>query len=152
MYTVVKFKNVNFTSVQLAAFGSPGACIYASSGFHDSSTLRNDYVHVVMESITADKNSEIDHFQQSCIISLFAMETLVLLPWLAQIPYNIGSVFGLLNTKIVLDGMLHFKNNFTYIGSAFHVSGSIFCTKKWSHCKIHWKLSNGYWRSNICIQ
>ena len=55
-------------SVQLAAFGSPGACLYALSGFHDSSTLRNDYVHCVTENITANKNSEIDHFQQSYII------------------------------------------------------------------------------------
>ena len=128
MYTVVKFKNVNFTSVQLAAFGSPGACIYASSGFHDSSTLRNDYVHVVMENIAADKNSEIDHFQQSYIISLFSMENIGTLALVGSNSFtdNIGSVFGLLNTKIVLDEMLHFMNNIAYIGSAFHISGSSF--------------------------
>ena len=37
---------------------------------------------------------------------------------------NYGSVFGVLNTKIVLEGMLHFKNNFAYTGSVFNVIGS----------------------------
>ena len=37
---------------------------------------------------------------------------------------NYGSVFGVMNTKIVLEGMLHFKNNSAYIGSVFNVIGS----------------------------
>ena len=36
---------------------------------------------------------------------------------------NQGSVFGVFNTKILLEGILHFSNNFAYIGSVFNVIG-----------------------------
>ena len=65
---------------------------------------------------------------------------------------NIGSVFGLLNTKIVLDGMHTLRITLHTLALPSMSVVLVFCTKKWSHCKIHWKLSNDYWRSNICVQ
>ena len=123
VYTVVKFKKVNFTSIHSSGTGT---CLYALSDVHDSSSLRNDYVQVIMENITAEKNFQNHEFQLPYKISLFAVQNIgsLLLNGSSSFTDNYGSVFGVMNTKIVLEGMLHFKNNSAYIGSVFNVIGS----------------------------
>ena len=123
VYTVVKFQKVNFTSIH--SFGT-GTCLYALSDVCDSNSLRNDYVKVIMENITAEKNVQNSEFAHSYGISLFAVQSIgiFLLNGSSFFTDNQGSVFGVFNTKIVLEGILHFSNNFAYIGSIFNVIGS----------------------------
>ena len=113
----------NFTSIHSSGTGT---CLYALSDVHDSNSLRNDYVQVVMEDITAKKNFQIRDFRFTYIISLFAVQNIgsLLLNGSSSFTDNYGSVFDVLNIKIVLEGMLHFKNNFAYTGSVFNVIGS----------------------------
>ena len=121
VYTVVKFEKVNFTSIH--SFGT-GTCLYALSDVHDSNSLRNDYVQVIMENITAEKN--LVQNERPYRFSLFATQNIgsLLLNGSSSFTDNYGSVFGVFNTKIVLEGMLHFKNNAAYAGSVFNVIGS----------------------------
>ena len=123
VYTVVKFKKVIFTSIHSSGTGT---CLYALSDVHDSSSLRNDYVQVIMENINAEKNFQNHEFQLPYKISLFAVQNIgsLLLNGSSSFTNNYGSVFGVMNTKIVLEGMLHFKNNSAYTGSVFNVIGS----------------------------
>ena len=123
VYTVVKFQKVNFTSIHSSGTGT---CLYALSDVHDSNSLRNDYVQVIMENITAEKNFQNHEFQLPYRISLFAVQNIgsLLLNGSSSFTDNYGSVFGVLNTKIVLEGLLNFTNNFAYIGSVFNVIGS----------------------------
>ena len=122
IYTIVQLKNINFTSILSS---ETGTCLYALSDVHDKNSSRNDYVKVIMENITAEKNVQNHQFQHHGI-SLFAVQNIgsLLLNGSSSFTDNYGSVFGVLNTKIVLEGMLHFKNNFAYIGSVFNVIGS----------------------------
>ena len=122
VYTVLKFKKVNFTLVH--SFGT-GTCLYALSDVHDSSSLRNDYVQIIMEKITAEKNVQNSEFAHSYGISLFAVQRIgsLFLNGSSFFTDNQGSVFGVFNTKILLEGILHFSNNFAYIGSVFNVIG-----------------------------
>ena len=123
VYTVVWLNKVNFTSIQSSGTGT---CLYALSDVHDSNSLRNDYVQVVMEDITAVKNFQNRDFQFAYIISLFAIQNIgsLLLNGSSSFTDNYGSVFGVLNTIIVLEGVLNFTNNFAYTGSVFNVIGS----------------------------
>ena len=123
VYTVVKFQKVNFTSIQSSGTGT---CLYALSDVHDSSSLRNDYVQIIMENITAEKNFQNLEFLHSFGISLFAIQNIGSLFLVGSSSFidNYGSVFGVFNTKIVLEGILYFKNNAAYIGSVFNVIGS----------------------------
>ena len=123
VYTVVKFKKVNFKSIHSSG---TGICLYALSDVHDSNSLRNNYVHVIMEDITAKKNFQNHEFDRSYGISLFAIQNIgnLLLNGSSSFTDNYGSVFGILNTKIVLEGILHFENNSAYTGSVFNVIGS----------------------------
>ena len=123
VYTVVTFRKVNFTSIQSSGTGT---CLYALSDVHDSNSLRNNYVHVIMEDITAEKNFQNHEFDRSYGISLFAIQNIgsLLLNGSSSFTDNYGSVFGVLNTKIVLEGILHFENNSAYTGSVFNVIGS----------------------------
>ena len=79
-----------------------------------------------MENITAEKNFQNHEFQLPYRISLFAVQNIgsLLLNGSSSFTDNYGSVFGVLNTKIVLEGLLNFTNNFAYIGSVFNVIGS----------------------------
>ena len=122
IYTIVQLKNINFTSI---VSSETGTCLYALSDVHDKNSSRNDYVKVIMENITAEKNIQNHEFQHH-EISLFAVQNIgsLLLNGSSSFIDNYGSVFGVLNTKIVLEGMLHFKNNFAFIGSVFNVIGS----------------------------
>ena len=123
VYTVVRLNKVNFTSIQSSGTGT---CLYALSDVLDSNSLRNDYVQVVMEDITAEKNFQNRASQFAYIISLFAIQNIgsLLLNGSSSFTDNYGSVFGVLNTKIVLEGLLNFTNNFAYTGSVFNVIGS----------------------------
>ena len=96
------------------------------SDAHDSSSLRNDYVQIIMENITAKKNFQSLEFVHSYRFSLFAIQNIgsLFLKGSSSFTDNYGSVFGVLNTKIILEGILHFKNNSAYIGSVFNVIGS----------------------------
>ena len=123
VYTVVKFQKVNFTSIQSSGTGT---CLYALSDVHDSSSSRNDYVEVIMENIIAEKNFQNHEIAHSYGIGLFAVQNIgsLLLNGSSSFTENYGSVFGVFNTQIVLEGLLHFKNNSAYIGSVFNVIGS----------------------------
>ena len=123
VYTVVRLSKVNFTSIQSSGTGT---CLYALSDIHDINSLRNDFVQVVMEDITAEKNFQIRDFQFAYILSLFAVQNIgsLLLKGSSSFTDNYGSVFGVMNTKIVLEGLLNFTNNFAYTGSVFNVIGS----------------------------
>ena len=96
------------------------------SDVHDSSSLRNDYVNVIMENITAEKNFQNHEFQLPYKNCLFVVHNIgsLLLNGSSSFTDNYGSVFGVMNTKIVLEGILHFKNNSAYIGSVVNVIGS----------------------------
>ena len=122
VYTVVKFQKVNFTSIHSS---TTGTCLYAFSDVHDSSSLRNDYVQIIMENITAEKNFQNLEFARSFGISIFAIQNIGGLFLIGSSSFidNYGSVFGVFNTKIVLEGILYFKNNTAYIGSVFNVIG-----------------------------
>ena len=123
VYTVVNFKEVNFTSIHSSGTGT---CLYALSDVHDSSSLRNDYVQIIMENITAEKNFRKYEFALSYGMSLFTIQNIgsIFLNGSSFFTDNYGSVFGVFNTKIILEGILHFKNNSAYIGSVFNVIGS----------------------------
>ena len=123
VYTVVKFRKVNFTSIHSSGTGT---CLYALSDVHDSNSLRNDYVQIIMEDITAEKNFRNHMFQFPYETSLFVMQNIgsFLLNGSSSFTDNQGPVFGVFNTKIVLEGTLDFKNNSAYIGSVFNVIGS----------------------------
>ena len=123
VYTVVNFKKVNFTSILSSGTGT---CVYALSDVHDSSSLRNDYVQIIMENITAEKNFRKYEFALSYGMSLFTIQNIgsIFLNGSSFFTDNYGSVFGVFNTKIILEGILHFKNNAAYIGSVFNVIGS----------------------------
>ena len=97
VYTVVKFQKVNFTS------------IHSLSDVHDSSSLRNDYVQIIMENITAEKNFQNLEFSRPFGISLFAVQNIgsLFLVGSSSFNDNYGSVFGVINTKIVLEGLLN---------------------------------------------
>ena len=123
VYTVVKFKNIIFTSIHSS---ETGTCLYALSDVYDSSSSKNDYVKIIMENITAKKNFQGIEFVHSYRFSLFAIQNIgsLFLVGSSSFTDNYGSIFGVMNTKIVLEGMLHFKNNSAYIGSVFNVIGS----------------------------
>ena len=123
VYTVVKFQKVNFTSIQSSGTGT---CVYALSDVHGSNYLRNEYVQVIMENITAEKIFQNHELQLPCKISLFAVQNIgsLFLVGSSSFTDNYGSVFGVFNTKIVLEGVLQFKNNSAFIGSVFNVIGS----------------------------
>ena len=123
VYTFVKFKKVIFTSILSSGTGT---CLYALSDVHDSSSSKNDYVKIIMENITAKKNFQSLEFVRSYRFSLFVIQNIgsLFLKGSSSFTDNYGSVFGVLNTKIVLEGMLHFKSNSAYIGSIFNVIGS----------------------------
>ena len=123
LYTVVRLNKVNFTSIHPSG---TGACLYALSDVHDSNSLRNHYVMIIMEDFTVEKNFQNHEFQFPYKISLFAVQNIdsLFLVGSSSFNDNYGSVFGVMNTKIVLEGMLHFINNFAYIGSVFNVIGS----------------------------
>ena len=123
VYTVVKFKKVNFTSIHSSGTGT---CLYALSDVHDSSSSMNDYVKIIMENITAEKNIQNHEFERPFRISLFTIQNIgsLFLKGSSSFTDNYGSVFGVFNTIIVLEGILHFKNNSAYIGSVFNVIGS----------------------------
>ena len=103
VYTVVKFQKVNFTSIHSS---TTGTCLYALSDVHDSSSLRNDYVQIIMENITAEKNFQNLEFSRPFGISLFAVQNIGSLFMVGSSSFN-GSVFGVMNTKIVLEGLLN---------------------------------------------
>ena len=123
VYTLVKFQKVNFTSIHLSGTGT---CLYALSDVHSSDYLRNDYVQVIMENITAEKNFQNLEFERPFRNSFFTIQNIgnLFLNGSSFFTDNQGSVFGVFNTKIVLEGILHFSNNFAYIGSVFNVIGS----------------------------
>ena len=123
VYTTVIFKRVNFTSIRSSGTGS---CLYALSDVRDSNSLKNDYVKVIMEDITAEKNFQNSRFIRTYKMSLFAVQNIgtLLLNGSSSFTNNCGSVFGIMNTKIILEGMLLFQNNTAYTGSVFYVSGS----------------------------
>ena len=123
VYTIVKFSKVNFTSIR--SHGT-GTCLHALSSAQDSSSLRNDYIQIIMENITAENNIQLIEFERTYKNSIFSIQNIgnLFLNGTSSFFYNIGSVFGVLNTKIVLAGTLIFKNNSAYIGSAFNVIGS----------------------------
>ena len=123
VYTVVKLKEVNFTSFH--SFGI-GTCLHALSDLHDSSSLRNNYVQFIMENIMAEKNIQHIEFDGKYTNSLFTIQNIgnLLLNGSSYFSHNIGSVFGAFNTIIELEGILLFENNSAYIGSAFNVIGS----------------------------
>ena len=123
VYTVVQLNKVNFTSIHLSGTGT---CLYALSDVHSSDYLRNDYVQVIMENITAEKNFQYLEFERPFRNSFFTIQSIgsLFLNGSSFFTDNQGSVFGVFNTKIVLEGILHFSNNFAYIGSVFNVIGS----------------------------
>ena len=123
VHTIVMFKKVNFTSIRSSGTGS---CLYVLSDVRDSDSLKNDYVQVIMEDITAEKNFQNNRFIYTYKMSLFAMQNVgtLLLNGSSSFTDNCGSVFGVMNTKIILEGMLLFQNNAAYTGSVFYVSGS----------------------------
>ena len=106
VYTVVKFQKVNFTSIHSSGTGT---CLYALSDVHDSSSLRNDYVQIIMENITAEKNFQNLEFSRPFGISLFAVQNIGSLFLVGSSSFidNYGSVFGVMNTNIVLEGLLN---------------------------------------------
>ena len=75
----------------------------ALSDVHDSNSLRNDYVQVVFEDITAEKKFQNHEFQFPYKISLFAVQNIgsIFLKGSSSFTDIYGSVFGVINSKIV---------------------------------------------------
>ena len=73
VYTVVKFQKVNFTSIHSSGTGT---CLYALSDVRDNSSSRNDYVKVIKENITAEKDIQNLEFEHSYRISLFGVQSI----------------------------------------------------------------------------
>ena len=67
-------------------------------------SLRNDYVQVIMEDITAENNFRNYEFALSYGISLLTIQNTgsLFLNGSSSFTDNYGSVFGVFNTKIVL--------------------------------------------------
>ena len=118
--TVVRLKKINFTSIEIAGTGT---CLYAEG----INNLKKYRAQVIMENISAERNRRRNNaFTHSNRLSLFAIQNIGTLFLVGSNIFtdNFGSVFYVKNSKIVLDGLLHFMNNFAYFGSAFHVVDS----------------------------
>ena len=117
------FNLVNFTSI--ATIGT-GPCLHAVSDISDS-LARNDTAQIILTNITAMRNIQFSQlFLRDYHQSIFVIENFdyILLTGYSTYTNNYGSVFGISNTKVILDGRLHFENNTGNSGSAFMLTGS----------------------------
>ena len=117
------FNLVNFTSI---ATRGTGPCLYAVSDTSDN-FARNGTAQIILTDITAVRNIQFgklflrDYHQSIFVIKNFDY---ILLTGNSTYTNNYGSVFGISNTKVILDGRLHFENNTGNSGSAFLLTGS----------------------------
>ena len=119
----LNLSHVNITSI---ATKGTGLCLHAVSDISDS-LARNGTVQIILTDITAVRNTQLlslytrDYHQSIFVIENFDY---MLLTGNSTYANNRGSVFGISNTKVILDGRLHFENNTGNSGSAFMLTGS----------------------------
>uniref|UniRef100_A0A1X7VSJ4 G-protein coupled receptors family 3 profile domain-containing protein n=1 Tax=Amphimedon queenslandica TaxID=400682 RepID=A0A1X7VSJ4_AMPQE len=116
------FSRVNFTSI--VAKGT-GICLHAVSDISDN-LAKNSTAQVILTDITAVRNTQLSNlYTRNYHQSIFVIENFdyILLAGNSTYTNNYGSVFGIKNTKVILDGRLHFENNTGNSGSAFMLTG-----------------------------
>ena len=114
------FSHVNFTSI--VAKGT----LHAVSDISDN-LARNSIAQIILTDITAVRNIELHNlYTHNYHLSIFVIENFdyILLTGNSTYTNNYGSVFGISNTKVILDGQLHFENNTGNSGSAFMLTGT----------------------------
>ena len=119
----LNFSHVNFTSI---ATKGTGPCLYAVSDTSDN-FARNGTAQIILSDITAVGNTQLRNlYSRDYHQSIFVIENFdyILLTGNSTYTNNYGSVFGISNTKVILDGRLHFENNTGNSGSAFMLTGS----------------------------
>ena len=119
----LNLSHVNITSI---ATKGTGLCLHAVSDISDS-LARNGTAQIILTDITAVRNIQLlslytrDYHQSIFVIENFDY---IFLTGNSTYTNNRGSVFGISNTKVILDGRLHFENNTGNSGSAFMLTGS----------------------------
>ena len=119
----LNFSHVNFTSI---ATRGTGPCLHAVSDTSDN-FARNGTAQIILSDINAVRNNQLREFySRDYHQSIFVIENFdyILLTGNSTYTNNYGSVFGISNTKVILDGRLHFENNTGNSGSAFMLTGS----------------------------
>ena len=114
------FNEVHFESISGQGRGS---CLYAVSDVSPHN------VQIIMKDITVVKNSQFSALSFYYVVdhkSIFAIENFYILYLRGKSSYtgNYGSVFSAINTKVILNGELLFKNNIGIMGAAFRLIGS----------------------------
>ena len=113
------FSHVNFTSISTSG---TGPCLHAVSEIFD-----DNFSSIILTDITAmENNQQSNLYSRDYQKSIFVIENFdyIFLNGSSIYSNNFGSVFGILNTKVVLGGQLHFENNTGNSGSAFMLTGS----------------------------
>ena len=119
----LNISHVNFTSI---ATKGTGPCLYAVSDTSDN-FARNGTDQILLSDITAVRNIQLSNlYTRDYHQSIFVVENFdyMLLTGNSTYTNNLASVFGISNTKVILDGQLHFENNTGNSGSAFMLTGS----------------------------
>lgn len=127
---VVALRNVSFHYHDIP---STGACLYARVYFYGSSLF--EVLSIVLENITAYKNSQTGVFNVNSRAGMFALFNAgeLNVSGVNNFRDNYGSVFEVTNTRInLLKGILHFKNNQGDKGPAFKL-----------HDNSHFHFGNG---------
>ena len=115
------FSHVNFTSISTRG---TGPCFHTVSDISDDNLSSGQ---IILTDITAmEINQQSSLYSRDYQKGIFVIENFdyIFLNGSSIYSKNYGSVFGILNTKVVLGGQLHFENNIGNSGSAFMLTGS----------------------------
>ena len=115
------FSHVNFTLISTSGIG---ACLHAVSDISDDNFSSGQ---IILTDITAiENNQQRNLYSADYQKGIFVIENFdyIFLNGSSIYSKNFGSVFGILNTKVVLGGQLLFEINTGNSGSAFMLTGS----------------------------
>ena len=117
----LNFNHVSFTSISTSG---TGPCLHAVSDISDDNFSSGQ---IILTNITAlENNHQSGLYSRYYQKGIFVIENFdyIFLNGISIYSNNLGSVFGILNTKVVLGGQLLFENNTGNSGSAFMLTGS----------------------------
>ena len=121
----ITFKDVLFKDMYSSR---PGFCMYVARYFSvsDSKTISSKHVEVILESVTVMNNIQYSTFEQFSRNGLFMIRDIarLVLNGSSNFTGNVGSVFDIADTSIILAGTLNFEDNNGSTGTVFNVIGS----------------------------
>ena len=121
----ITFKDVLFKDTYSSRLGS---CMYVTRHFSvfDGKTISSKHVEVILESVTVMNNTQyftFEPFSRNGLFMIRDIARLVLNGW-SNFTGNVGSVFDIADTSIILAGTLNFEGNNGSTGTVFNVVGS----------------------------